>query len=157
MGACSETSTQTTPDHGDYGRHSDDSLGDSGSPQLGDTVKLVFLIQSGDRAEREFKPSETILQVKQSLLESWPENFAGQPSATSDLRILYRGHFLDDKATLADSKLLPTSTVVHLTIRPSNKQEKAGTFYLPVILQTISVAFANACPSYAQEPLMPLS
>ncbi|KAJ1828679.1 hypothetical protein LPJ56_000961 [Coemansia sp. RSA 2599] len=100
VGAGSETSTQTPPDH-EYGRHSDDDLDGGDSPRLGDTVRLVFLIQSGDRAEREFKPSETILQVKQSLLDSWPENFAGQPSATSDLRILYQGHFLDDKATLA--------------------------------------------------------
>ncbi|KAJ2229379.1 hypothetical protein IWW45_006221 [Coemansia sp. RSA 485] len=124
MGVDSETSTQTSPDQ-EYGRRSDENLDSSSSPQLGDSVKLVFLIQSGDKAEREFKPSETILQVKQSLLDSWPENFAAQPSATSDLRVLYRGHFLDDKATLADSKLLPTSTVVHLTVKPSNKQEKA--------------------------------
>ncbi|KAJ2373189.1 hypothetical protein IW150_003744, partial [Coemansia sp. RSA 2607] len=102
-GGSSELSAQGVSDSA--WKDSDENIGVSGSGQTATkTVKLVFLLHSGERAEREFKPTDTIYQVKAGLVDNWPENFAVKPSAISDLRILYSGHFLDDKAVLAGKK-----------------------------------------------------
>ncbi|KAJ1940552.1 hypothetical protein GGF37_003926 [Kickxella alabastrina] len=85
----------------DRERQSGDGYLYSASSRVMNRTKIVFLVQSGDRAEREFDLGDTVIQVKQSLLANWPENFAIKPTDTSDLRILYRGHFLDDKDTLS--------------------------------------------------------
>ncbi|KAJ1721291.1 hypothetical protein LPJ53_004167 [Coemansia erecta] len=92
-------------------KDSDENVGTGSSGQTAaNAVKLVFLLHSGERAEREYKPTDTIYQVKAALVDNWPENFAAKPSATSDLRILYSGHFLDDKAVLADLIMRTLST-----------------------------------------------
>ncbi|KAJ2727075.1 hypothetical protein GGI07_000193 [Coemansia sp. Benny D115] len=125
-----------TDDHqaplGHEREESSDVSQDSGSEQGSANVyKMVFLVQAGDRAERQFKAGDSIQQVKQALVNDWPDNFPPKPSALSDLRILYRGHFLDDKMALSGKaeqqcNMQPAGTIVHLTIRPSSKKEKGA-------------------------------
>ncbi|KAJ1965264.1 hypothetical protein GGI12_000868 [Dipsacomyces acuminosporus] len=89
-------------------------------------IHLTILMVSGVRTSLGFKPSDTVLSVKEQLLQNWPKDFDAKPASPTNLRIVYLGHFLDDNDTLEASKLQPGNTTVHLTIKAASAAEKTG-------------------------------
>ncbi|KAJ1934682.1 hypothetical protein EC988_008728 [Linderina pennispora] len=74
----------------------------SGAP-VGTDIHLTLLMVSSARVSLTFKPEDTVLSVKETLLRSWPKDFDAKPAGPSNLRIVYLGHFLEDGDTLAAS------------------------------------------------------
>ncbi|ORX72063.1 ubiquitin-like protein [Linderina pennispora] len=97
----------------------------SGAP-VGTDIHLTLLMVSSARVSLTFKPEDTVLSVKETLLRSWPKDFDAKPAGPGNLRIVYLGHFLEDGDTLAESKLQPGNTTVHLTIKASAAPEKTA-------------------------------
>ncbi|KAJ1938952.1 hypothetical protein FBU59_004282 [Linderina macrospora] len=68
---------------------------------VGTDIHLTLLMVSSARASLTFKPEDTVLSVKETLLRSWPKDFDAKPAGPGNLRIVYLGHFLEDGDTLA--------------------------------------------------------
>ncbi|KAI8325974.1 hypothetical protein GQ54DRAFT_307955 [Martensiomyces pterosporus] len=96
-----------------------------GGSTTGD-IHLTILMVSGVRTSLSFKTEDTVLSVKEQLFQNWPKDFDTRPAAPANLRIVYFGHFLDDNDTLAESKLQPGNTTVHLTIKATSTPEKTA-------------------------------
>ncbi|KAJ2755767.1 hypothetical protein H4R27_000971 [Coemansia aciculifera] len=112
----------------DVRKSEDDNNGNSSNLSAANIVtgelKITFLMVTTEKCIRTFVPDDTVLHAKEALINDWPDNFGSKPPTSLNLRILYMGHFLDDSATLRDSKLNPGETTVHLMIKASSTHEK---------------------------------
>lgn len=112
---------------------SSSSLAGDGDNAVANAMTVTFLLITGDKYVSTFAPEDTVLHAKEMLMGEWPKNFGMQPETVSCLRLLYMGHFLDDSATLRESKLqLGENTTVHLMIRTNDTPEKEGKYYIKI-------------------------
>ncbi|KAJ1818217.1 hypothetical protein LPJ60_004434 [Coemansia sp. RSA 2675] len=116
--------SQALPATSDGRKSEDDNNSPAASNSATGELKITFLMVNTEKCIRTFAPDDTVLHAKEALINDWPDNFGSKPPTTLNLRILYLGHFLEDSATLRDSKLNPGETTVHLMIKASSTHEK---------------------------------
>lgn len=72
----------------------------------------------------ELQPTATLVELKQSILQNWPQRYDAVPTNTSSLRVVCMGRMLneqDDKKTISASGF-PTMefpTPLHISVRPA--------------------------------------
>ncbi len=88
------------------------------------TVRLLLI--SGNSSDFKLADNMTISQVKMHIMERWPTEWMGeeQVDGIDRMRILHKGRFLDDRATVAELAL-PAEEVstMHLILRLKSAED----------------------------------
>ncbi|KXS13810.1 hypothetical protein M427DRAFT_58059 [Gonapodya prolifera JEL478] len=85
-----------------------------------DQINLRFLLVSGKKTDMFCGPTETIDAVRNKIYQNWPGAWeAEKPANVGQIRILFRGKFLEQFQSTLESHKIPVgqTTTVHLVIR----------------------------------------
>lgn len=117
--------------------------------QQNDTVRLTLKkIQAPKFAiEHDFSPSDTILQLKQHLINE------GKASHVSEIKLLLKGKVLHENLFLSDLKLDSANCTITVMIKPDPTLARASEADKPVSAPSTSSSSASSSPE--QEPAVP--
>ncbi|KAG4085538.1 hypothetical protein H8356DRAFT_1739845 [Neocallimastix lanati (nom. inval.)] len=89
-----------------------------------DKVNVRLLRPNGTRTDVLLESSDTILNLKQQILDTWPKEWTDEvPTTINNIKILHYGKYLEDESTLEANKLpVGQTTIVHLIIKFSKKE-----------------------------------
>ncbi|GBG67675.1 hypothetical protein CBR_g805 [Chara braunii] len=100
----------------------------------GEEIELKFrLIDGTDIGPLKFAPTATVAQMKESIIQAWPTDKEGGPTAIQDMKLINGGKILENNLTLAESRVplgeagAGIAITMHLVVRqPTNdkSQEK---------------------------------
>lgn len=101
------------------------SVGPPESQEKGEQVTIELLLLSGLRKRFYFQSSATVSEVLAWTFKDWPAEWEEhKPRDLSQLRLLYRGQFLQGSSKLSTHTSEDSSvTVMHLNIRPQETSE----------------------------------
>lgn len=76
-------------------------------------VRLDILLLDGQRRFFVFDADSSVKSVREYIFAEWPQDWPPRPMSSSNMRLLYLGHVLDDKASLCSN--VGTKTVERIT------------------------------------------
>nr|CAG8598680.1 15683_t:CDS:2 [Entrophospora candida] len=123
---------ESTSSSSAFSSHVDVSLSETKKLESDDKVSLTLLLVSGKRHTFSCDPNDTTLAVKTEVFNNWPKEWEDEtPVSVSNLKIVYRGRFLEDTSTLESNQILRGQQVIaHLTIKNIlNSDIEVGTGY----------------------------
>ncbi|KXS12559.1 hypothetical protein M427DRAFT_101289, partial [Gonapodya prolifera JEL478] len=116
-----------------------------------DQINLRFLLVSGKKTDMFYGPSDSIDTVRNKIYQNWPGAWeAEKPANVGQIRILFRGKFLEQFQSTLESHKIPVgqTTTVHLVIRATVEPQPEGGLVLSGT--ALRVLFSPPSPAAAE-------